>query len=173
MRVATTQEAIMNDVLEALRARGVDVEDIHHDPAHTALGEAARAGAAPDEVAKTLILSTAGRHALAVIPASERLDMALVHEALGDSHARLSTEEELQRDYPDYELGAFPPLGSLFDAPVLVDPRVLEHETIVFPAGTATFSLRARTADVFRDEAEKVVPLVRQPLEEDKEPIDR
>jgi Ala-tRNA(Pro) deacylase len=163
----------MKAVLDELRARNVETEEIPHDPAYTALSEAARAGAAPDEVAKTLVLNTKGGHALAVIPASERLDMALVHRALGDSHARLATEDELQRDFPDCELGAFPPLGSLLGAPTYVDPRVMEHDTVVFAAGSATSSLRARTADVFQGENPTVVPLVKEPSEEDKETLDR
>lgn len=161
----------MELVLEELRSRGIEVEEIHHRPAHRALSEAAQSGVPADEVAKTVVLDTRGRHALAVIPASDRLDMALVHRALGDPHARLSTEEELERDYPDYELGAFPPLGQLLQAPVYVDPRVMEHEVIVFPAGTATLSLRARTADVFRAEHATVTALVKELSEEDKDPI--
>jgi prolyl-tRNA editing enzyme YbaK/EbsC (Cys-tRNA(Pro) deacylase) len=161
----------MNAVLDELQTRGVDAEEIHHDAAHTALGEAARLGVPADEVAKTVVLDTHDGHALAVIPASERLDMGLVQRALGDSHAHLTSEDQLQRDYPQYELGAFPPLGSLLHAAVYVDPRVMEHPTIVFAAGTATVSLRARTADVFRDEAATVTPLVKTADEEDKDPV--
>jgi Ala-tRNA(Pro) deacylase len=163
----------MRLVRDELQARGIEAEEIPHDPAHTALGEATRIGVPADEVAKTVVLDTKDGHALAVIPASERLDMALVHRAVGDSHAHLTSEERLRQDYPDYELGAFPPLGSLLHAPVYVDPRVMAQDTIVFAAGSATTSLRARAADVFRDEEVTVTPLIRAPVEEDKEPIDR
>jgi len=161
----------MTTVGDYLRARGIQTEEISHGSTHSALGEAALLGVPAKEVAKTIVLDTRRGRALAVIPASERLDMGLVHKAVGDAHARLASEEELQRDYPDFELGAFPPLGSLLDAPLYVDPKVMQGETVVFAAGTADTSLRATTHDLFRDENPVVAPLVKEPQDEDKEPF--
>lgn len=167
-----------------LAAQGVETEELRHDPAHSAMGEAARLGVPPAQVVKTIVLDTRDGHALAVIPASERLDMALVHRATGDTHAQLASEEELQRDYPEYELGTFPPLGTLLHAPVYVDPQVLRHEHVVFAAGRADTSLRARTDDLFRGQEFRgqefrgqefrggepvVVPLVREEDEKERE----
>jgi Ala-tRNA(Pro) deacylase len=152
-----------------LEEHGVETEVLQHEPTYSALGEASRLGVPAHEVAKTIVLDTNGGHALAVIPASERLDMGLVHRATGDSHAHLASEDELRRDYPDYELGAFPPVGSLLDAPVYVDPEVMRHETVVFAAGRADTSLRARTAALFSAEHATVAPLTREPDEKDRE----
>jgi Ala-tRNA(Pro) deacylase len=149
-------------VREYLTEQGVETEELRHEPTYTATGEAARLGIPAREVAKTVVLDTNVGHALAVIPASERLDMGLVHRATGDNHAELASEEELRRDYPDYELGAFPPLGSLLHVPVYVDPKVMRHDTIVFAAGRADTSLRARTEELFRAERPTVVPLARE-----------
>jgi Ala-tRNA(Pro) deacylase len=149
-------------VREYLTEQGVETEELRHEPTHSAGGEAARLGVPAHEVAKTVVLDTERGHALAVIPASERLDMGLVHRATGDNHAALASEEELQRDYPDYELGAFPPLGSLLHAPVYVDPKVMRHDRIVFAAGKADTSLRARTEELFRAERPTVIPLARE-----------
>ena len=55
---------------------------------------------------------------------------------------RLATETELQADFPGYELGALPPLGSLLGVPLLVDPEVLSHETVLFAGGLETESIR-------------------------------
>jgi Ala-tRNA(Pro) deacylase len=159
----------MTTVGDYLRAKGIETEVIPHEPTHSALGEATRLGVPAQEVAKTIVLDTHAGRALAVIPASARLDMGLVHRAVADPHARLASEEELQRDYPDFELGAFPPLGSLLNAPVYVDPKVMEGETVVFAAGTADTSLRATTRDLFRDEEPVVTSLVKEPQEDDKE----
>jgi Ala-tRNA(Pro) deacylase len=149
-------------IREHLAALGVATEELRHEPAHTAVAEAARLDLPPEEVAKVIVLDTAVGHALAVVPATERLDMGLVHRATGDNHAELASEDELARDYPDYELGAFPPLGSLLDVPLYVDPKVAGRDTIVFAAGRADVSLRARTADLLRGEDAAVVPLVRE-----------
>jgi prolyl-tRNA editing enzyme YbaK/EbsC (Cys-tRNA(Pro) deacylase) len=85
--------------------------------------EARALGIEVGEVLKTLAVRTGSGYALVVIPASRRLDLHLAREALGDNRARLASEEELGRDFPDYELGAPPPLGALLDAPVYVDPE--------------------------------------------------
>jgi prolyl-tRNA editing enzyme YbaK/EbsC (Cys-tRNA(Pro) deacylase) len=83
--------------------------------------------------------------------------------ALGDSHARLASEEELGRDLADYQLGALPPLGALVGASVYVDPEVLRHDTVAFAAGTQTESVKLRTEELFGGEQARTVPLVRQP----------
>ena len=120
-------------------------------------------GIAADEVVKTVVLDTASGHVLVAVPSYRRLDMKLVEEAVGDHHARLASEQELAEDFPEYELGALPPIGSLVGAPVYVDPEVLAHETIVFAAGRQTESVKVRTEDLFRDEAVTIVALTRQP----------
>jgi prolyl-tRNA editing enzyme YbaK/EbsC (Cys-tRNA(Pro) deacylase) len=50
-------------------------------------------------------------------------------------------------------------LGWLLDAETLVDPSVLECDTVVFAAGTRTESVRVRTRDLFRGEHAAFVPL--------------
>jgi Ala-tRNA(Pro) deacylase len=73
----------------------------------------------------------------------------------------MATEEEIEKDFPNYELGAVPPLGSLVGAPTYVDPEVMGHDTLVFAAGTQTESIRVRSEDLFRNESVTVAPLTR------------
>lgn len=156
----------MASVTDLLGKRGVPFESIPHETTYTSIEEARALGIAADEVVKAVLLVTSAGHALAVVPASRRLDMRLVHDALGDKRARLATEEELERDFPEIELGAMPPLGSLVGARTLVDPEVLQHDEVVFAAGKRTESVKVRTADLFRDEPHTVAPLTRHPEEE-------
>lgn len=149
----------MPTVSEHLESRGVTFELVPHEQAYTSMEEARALGLSGDEVLKVVVLDTASGHALAVIPAARRLDMKLVREAVGDNHARLATEEELESDFPDYELGATPPLGSLLEVPTYVDPEVLAHDTVVFAAGSQRESVKVRTADLLRDEPHTVAPL--------------
>jgi Ala-tRNA(Pro) deacylase len=146
-------------VTEHLQGRGVPFEEIPHERTYTSIDEARALGISADEVVKTIVLNTAAGHVLAVAPASQRLAMPLVRAAVGDSHARFATEEELERDFPGVELGAFPPLGSLIGVPTYVDPEVFTHDTVVFAAGTQNDSVKVRTEDLFRDE-----PITRAPL---------
>jgi len=103
------------------------------------------------------------------VPATCHLDMHLVRAAVGDRHARLATEQELLRDFPGIELGALPPLGSLLGAPLYVGQEVLQHETVVFAAGSQTESVQVKTADLLRHEQVTTVPLIRHADENDKD----
>ena len=152
----------MSLVTEYLEARGIPYEVIHHDPSTTSLEEARSLHMDADHVLKAVLIDARGRHAVAVIPASRRLDMYLVRAALDDQAAHLATEDELQGDFPSIELGAAPVVGLLLDE-TLVDPSVLECDTVVFAAGTRTESVRVRTRDLFRGEHAAFVPLVDKP----------
>jgi prolyl-tRNA editing enzyme YbaK/EbsC (Cys-tRNA(Pro) deacylase) len=96
----------MSVVTEHLKRRGSAFEVIPHQQAYASVDEARALGVDAGEVLKTLALRTGSGYALMVIPASRRLDLHLAREALGDSHARLATEDELVRDFADYQLGA-------------------------------------------------------------------
>jgi Ala-tRNA(Pro) deacylase len=161
----------MSLVTEHLTERGVAYEVVPHRRAFTSLQEARELGVAADEVLKTVGLWTGGKYVLAVVPAPRRLDLRRVREALEDPDARLATEAELAADFPGYELGALPPLGSLLGVPLLVDPEVLEHELVVFAAGLETESVRVAAADLFRDEPLGVLPLTRRDRPASEDPI--
>jgi Ala-tRNA(Pro) deacylase len=141
----------MSVVTEHLEQRGAAFEVLPHRQAYTSIDEARALGVDADEVLKTLAVRTGPGYVLVVIPAARRLDLQLVREALGDNHARLATEEELDRDFADYQLGALPPLGALVGVNVFVDPEVLGHDTVVFAAGTQTQSVKRSTQELFGD----------------------
>jgi Ala-tRNA(Pro) deacylase len=161
----------MSLVTDYLAERGVAFEVVPHRRTFTSMQEAKALGVAADEVIKTVALRTRDKYALAVVPASCRLDMRLLRDALEDPAARLATEGELLVDFPGYQLGALPPLGSLLGAPTLLDPEVLGHETVVFAAGVETESVTASTAELFRDEPVMILPLSRRDRRASEEPI--
>jgi Ala-tRNA(Pro) deacylase len=132
----------MSIVTEHLEKRGSAFELLPHRQAYTSTDEARALGIDAGEVLKTLAVRTGPGYALMVIPASRRLDLHLVRDALADHQARLASEEELGRDFAGYQLGALPPLGALLDSQLFVDPDVLEHDMVVFAAGTQTESVR-------------------------------
>jgi Ala-tRNA(Pro) deacylase len=159
----------MTQVTEHLQTHGVPFESIAHQQAYTSIDEARALGIDASEVIKTVAIRAADGYALMAIPATRRLDMHLVQAAVGDRHARLATEEELLRDFPDYELGALPPLGSLLGAPLYVDQDVLQHETVVFAAGSQTESVQLTTADLLRQEQVTALPLIKHADNNDKD----
>ena len=159
----------MTQVTEHLETRGVPFESIRHEQAYTSIAEAAVLGIDASEVVKTVAVRAAGGYALMAVPATCRLDMHLVQAAVGDRHVRLATEEELLRDFPGFELGALPPLGSLLGAPLYVDQEVLQHETVVFAAGSQTESVQIKTADLLQHEQVTTRPLTKHADANDKD----
>jgi Ala-tRNA(Pro) deacylase len=151
----------MSVVTEHLEQRGSPFELLPHRQAYTSTDEARALGIDAGEVLKTLAVRSGPGYVLAVIPASCRLDLHLVRDALSDHQARLASEEELARDFPGYQLGALPPLGALVGSQVFIDPEVLEHDVVVFAAGTQTESVRMGTRELFASEQVTTVPLVK------------
>jgi len=159
----------MGYVLDYLQGRGSVFTVIPHPKAPTAEGEAHALGISPDEVVKTVVVIANYGPALMVIPASRRLDMELAAQATGDPQVRLATERELERQFPDYELGALPPLSMLLLAPMYVDPAVAERETIVFAAGRQDVSVRMATRDLFGTDPVVITPLTAESREREAE----
>jgi Ala-tRNA(Pro) deacylase len=131
----------------ALDAAHLSYELIPHRRTESAAAEARAMGLDPSHVAKTLVLVTDDGFVRAVLPASERIDLARVREVVGAGDVRLASEQALIGAYPDFELGAVPPVGGTPDR-VLVDRRLSREPTIVFEAGTHEHSVRLRTADL-------------------------
>lgn len=132
----------MTIVTEHLEQRGIRFEVLPHERAYTALAEARSLDTDPNEVLKAVVLDIETGHALAVIPSSRRLDMDLVGDALGDRDVRLASEAEISRDFPEFELGAIPPVPTLLHIPMVIDPTVFEHVKVVFAGGSQRTSVR-------------------------------
>jgi Ala-tRNA(Pro) deacylase len=148
----------MSYVFDYLQGRGAVFTVIPHPDAETAAG----AHALPfseEEVVKTVVVMADFGPALMVVPASRRLDLELAGEATADPAVRPATERELEHAFPDYQIGALPPLSMLLLAPMFVDPAVAERETIVFAAGRQDVSIRMATRDLFGTDPVVITPL--------------
>ncbi len=127
----------------------VSYELIPHKRTETATEEAEALGLEPREVAKTLVVSTSGGYVRAVLPASERIDLHKVGDAVGaGKDVHLATEDDLLRDYAEFELGAVPPVGGRRADPVVLDVGLAARESLVFEAGEHDESIWLRTSDL-------------------------
>jgi len=144
----------MADVTGVLDEAGIDYEVLEHGHTERAADEAAALGVAPEEVAKTLVLATpvGNLNLRAVLPASERLDLPKLADLLEVAHKklRLATEDDLKRDYPDFDLGAVPPFGGKEGDRVIVDSRLAARDSVVLEAGSHERSVRLKAADLVR-----------------------
>jgi Ala-tRNA(Pro) deacylase len=151
------------DLTQALDDAGAAYELLTHAHTESALEEAQALDLSADDVAKTLIVKTADGYMRIVVPASCRLDERKVRDVTGGSKkdVHLAAEDDLRRDYPDFELGAVPPLGGARRDPVIVDSRVKARESVVLEAGSHEQSVRVATADLVRAAGVEVADICR------------
>ena len=135
------------DIAKYLRDHGVAFERHAHRAAYTAQEVAAEEHVSGNIMAKAVLVHADDRYALCVLPASYKLDMAKVAQAVKARSVRLADEAEMAKLFPDVEVGAEPPFGSLYDLATLVDEHLAGQAEIVFQAGTHRDAIRMKYAD--------------------------
>jgi Ala-tRNA(Pro) deacylase len=154
--------------LEALRNflndSGVECEVVSHERTLTARAEARAAHVDPQDTAKTVVLRADDEYRLAVVPASERVDLRKVRELLGVSghHLALATEAEIAEAFPAYEVGALPPVGP-HTAPEIVDRRLLEHDRVLCSGADHTHGILLDPNDIVRVAGAQVADICEEP----------
>lgn len=133
-----------------LEEQGIEYEVLFHRETFTTTDEAKALGIVASHVAKTLIIKTGGGDVLAVLPASERIDLHKLRDITADNHARLATEDEMESEYGDFELGAVPPLGGLIGASVYLDQRLEKADEVIFAGGTHSNSIKVTGEDFLK-----------------------
>ena len=123
---------------------------LSHSRAFTIAATAAITHIPGKEIAKTVMVKIDGELAMAVVPGSRHLDLQALRDGLGAREVRLVTEEEFQSVFPDCELGAMPPFGSLYGVPVYVDEKLEDDPDIAFNAGSHRELMRMQYADFER-----------------------
>jgi Ala-tRNA(Pro) deacylase len=106
-----------------------------------------------------VVLTTPDGFVRVVLPASERVDLGKVRTILDTTQVQLATEEVLAGAYPEFELGAVPPLTGGDGDRVLLDRRLCENDWVVLEAGTHEQSLRMRAADLVELSGAQLVDL--------------
>jgi Ala-tRNA(Pro) deacylase len=147
-------------IVAHLEAEGIPHRVVEHRETFTAAAEARATHAPPAETAKTIVLHAGDRHLLAVVPASERVDLAKLRSFLGlGKELRLASEAEIAQDFPRFEVGAVPPLGPTAPAAEVVDRRLLEADTIVCAGGDHRHAVALDPRDLVRATAAKVADI--------------
>lgn len=139
----------MTTLTDYLDHQGIEYEVLTHERAFTGIEEAHALGIEADEVLKTVIVDTGGRHVALVLPSGERLDMALVRSVLEDRDVSLAHESEITHDFGGFELGALPPVATLLGIEMIVDSTVHDHGPVIFAAGTQTESVKVDAKPLF------------------------
>jgi len=139
--------AIPSSIRDFLDLENVAYEQIHHELAYTGQEVAHALHLSGKKCAKTLVVDCDGRPVMAVIPASNRLNLKDLQVALEAERVEMLGESELIKLFPDCERGAIPPLGRLYGMEVWVDRTISDAEQIVFCAGTHEDCIRMKYSD--------------------------
>jgi Ala-tRNA(Pro) deacylase len=123
---------------------------VRHSPAFTAQEIAASAHIPGKQLAKPVIVKLDGALAMAVLPASDKIDFERLQAATGARTVALANEQDFQDRFPECEVGAMPPFGHLYGLDVWVAARLAEDEEIAFNAGDHTELIRMAYRDFDR-----------------------
>ena len=134
-------------VAQYLDSQKVKYVLIKHSPAFTAQEIAASAHIPGKELAKTVMVKLDGDMAMAVLPASYRVDFKGLKKLTGAKKVELASENEFQRLFPQCEIGAMPPFGNLYEMKVFVANPLPEDDEIAFNAGSHAELMKLHYAD--------------------------
>src|SRR5512138_1229983 len=111
-----------------------------------------------DRIAKPVVVSVDGVLALAVVSATEKVDVEALRRATGATNVELVPETAFEGRFAPCEVGSEPPLG-IFGLPMYVDANLAREPWIVMGGGTHEAALRIETAECLRSES--VTPVER------------
>lgn len=135
---------------EFLDGNHVKYVTIAHSQAFTSQEIAASAHIPGRELAKTVMIKVDGKMAMAVVPASQKVDLSLLEGVTGGQKVELATEDEFRYRFPECEIGAMPPFGNLYGMDVFVAEELAKDETIAFNAGSHTELIKLAYNDFHR-----------------------
>jgi Ala-tRNA(Pro) deacylase len=134
-----------------LRSHGIDYLVVNHEEAFTASQVAQTAHVRGREMAKSVIVKADGELVMAVLPATQLVDLHALREAIGAGELELATEEDFADIFTDCEVGAMPPFGNIYGLDVYVDESLADDEVIAFNACThrRVFKMSYRDFDAY------------------------
>jgi Ala-tRNA(Pro) deacylase len=127
---------------EYLKSRAIEFEEIVHHAEYSAQRAAEAAHVSGHQLAKTIIVKINGRPAMTVLPASGRVDFALLKEVVGSEEVELAREHEFTEIFPDCEIGAMPPFGNIYNLDVYIAEALTANPFISFKACSHSVLLR-------------------------------
>lgn len=103
-----------------------------------------------DAVAAPVVIRADGTLWMAVLPATEHLDVPALRSVLHVDSIDVVGDDELERIFPGYEVGAEPPLGRLFHIPTIVESDLMTSPYISFCGGRHDESLEMARDEYMR-----------------------
>ncbi len=123
---------------------------LKHEKAYSALESAENAHISKNKMVKSVLLKLDGIHNLIVLPSNKKIDLKKLKEVTGSHNIELSVEEEIESIFPDCMTGAIPPLGNLYQIPVITDSLITEQDDIFFEPGSHREILKIAISDYIK-----------------------
>jgi len=127
-----------------LREHHLEYEHHVHPRAVAAQRFAAAEHVSGWRIAKPVVVDLDGRLVVAVVSASQRVDVEALRRMTGAVRAELAPESSFEGRFAPCEVGAEPPLG-LFGLPIYVDEELVREPWMVMRGGTHEDALKVDT----------------------------
>lgn len=131
-------------IIKFLESNDVAFSVAEHPLAYTAAEVAGKQHVPGKQMIKSVIVKANGEYIMCVLPAIHLIDFEKLKKLIGNKEIMLAKEEELGALFPEYELGAEPPFGSMHGIKVFADKLLETDDEIVFNAGTHTNVIRMK-----------------------------
>ena len=126
--------SIANKLEKHLKEQAADYELVPHHHTDSSLDSAAAAHVPAERLAKAVIVKEGESYLMVVVPSRAHVHLGHLHRHLG-REVGLATEEELIALFPDCDVGAIPPCGTVYGIKTLVDTAILEQPEVFFESG--------------------------------------
>jgi Ala-tRNA(Pro) deacylase len=141
--------AIAAQLLTYLATHGATYDVVEHPPTISAKDTAHQARVPSDRMLKAVLLRDRNGYVLAIVPASDRLDLGRIRISL-HRHLRLATENEIATQFSDCEPGAIPAIGAAYHLDMLVDDRLTNRPDVYFEGGDHRSLIHMKGADFWQ-----------------------
>lgn len=128
----------------------IDYQVLEHSVAYTAMEIAGSQHVPGRQVVKSVIVKINQKFLMCILPAIHYIDLYKLQEILKTREINLASEQEISKLFPEFEVGAEPPFGNLYNMPIYADKTLEVDEDIVFNAGTHTDMIKMKWNDYAR-----------------------
>ena len=150
----------------ALDSLGISytVRPYDHDPNTRVYGDEVvqKLSLPPEQVFKTLVVTTDHGLAVGIVPVPARLDTKALARALGAKKASLAPLPEAEKA-TGYQAGGTSPFGQRTRLRTVVDASALDQETVVVSAGRRGLQVELAPADLASATSAVVAPIAATP----------
>lgn len=138
-----------DQILLRLQQAGMSYRYLSHEPVTTSEESARVRGGKIEQGAKALVMQADQEFIMVVVPGHLRADLEAVKKQLAAKKVAMASKDSVQAK-TGLEVGAIPPLGSVFGMKTYLDSRLSENEEIAFNVGRHDRSIVMRYDDYLR-----------------------